>query len=274
MLKRIFPVALILTLLLFFTMPAAYSQVAYQQVGVAGGIDYANRVIVTKGMGLPGGIGGRMGIIRAAIMDAQRNYLEVAKGAYVTSASTVEGGILTGDVIQSKVEGLVRDFTVVDTSYWDDGTIEVTVQFGMQGPFLDAVLPKAVGTSSPPQYSSPAGGSGGQVYTGLIVDGRGLGVRPALAPKITDEQGKEIYGSSYVSREYAIQQGMVGYAKDPDKAKANDRISPTPFFVKGIKAEGPNRSDLVISDQDAANLLSVTENLSFLRECKVMILVD
>ncbi|NQS97230.1 MAG: hypothetical protein HQ591_02140 [candidate division Zixibacteria bacterium] len=292
MLKKIFPIALILTFLLFLTLPPAYSQVAYQPVGLVGGIDYGNRVVVAKGMGIPGGIGGRGGQIRAAIMDAQRNYLEVAKGAYVTSSSTVEAGMLTGDVIQSKVEGLVRDFTVVDTSYWDDGTIEVTLEFGMSGKFLDAVLPKEIGEASPPSYTPsptiitqpplvpsqpPAVPSHPQptpVPTGLVVDGRGLGVRPALAPKIVDERGEEVYGSSYVSREYAIQQGMVGYAKDPDKASSDDRVAPTPIQVKGIKAEGPNRSDLVISNQDAARLLSLSESLNFLRQCKVIILVD
>ena len=273
MINRLIFGALAITILTLFSIAPCEAQVAYQPVGNAGGIDYGERVIITKGMGLPGGIGGRMGQIRAAIMDAQRNYLEVVKGAYVNSTSTVEGGLLTGDVIQSRVEGLVRNFTPTDTSYWDDGTIEITLQFEMAGQFLDATMPKNMGSASAaPMYSAPASQSG--VFTGLIVDGRGLGIRPALAPKIIDEQGKEVYGSSYVSREYAIQQGMVGYAKDPNKAKTNDRVSPNPLFVKGLRADGPNRTDVVISDGDAASLFNMSENMSFLRKCQVMILVD
>jgi hypothetical protein len=222
-------------------------------------------------MGLPGGIGGRGGQIRAAIMDAQRNYLEVVKGTYVTSTTTVEGLILTGDVIQSRVEGLVKDFTPVDTSYWDDGTIEVTVEFRMEGEFLNTVLPVSMGGGTPINYNQP---SSGKVYTGLVVDARGLGLHPALAPKVLDANGKEVYGSAYVSREYAIQQGMAGYAKDPDKARINERVAPNPFFVRGIKAEGVNKTDVVISVQDAVELNGMAENLNFLRQCKVMILVD
>ena len=250
------------------------AQVAYQPVGTAGGIDYGNRVIVTKGIGLPGGIGGRGGQIRAAVLDAQRNFLEVSKGAYITSSTTVEGFITTGDIIQSHVEGLVRNFTITDTSYWDDGTIEVTLEVRMDGAggFLDVVLPKQLGGGVVPPYTPPIGG--GQVYTGLIVDARGLGIRPALAPKVIDTKGQEVYGSAYVSREYAIQQGMVGYEKSPDKASVNERVAPTPLYVKGIRAEGPNRTDVVISDQDAAKLLAMSENLSFLRQCRVMIIVD
>ena len=273
MIKRTLAFILVLSLTLFCSVSTVNAQSVYQPVGTVGGIDYGQRVIITKGMGLPGGIGGRMGQIRAAIMDAQRNYLEVVKGAYVTSNSTVEGGLLTGDVIQSRVEGLVRNFTPIDTAYYDDGTIEITLQFEMAGQFLDATMPKQMGMASAvPMYSAPPSRSG--IFTGLIIDARGLGVRPALAPKIIDEQGKEVYGSSYVSREYAIQQGMVGYAKDPNKAKTNTRVSPNPLFVKGMRADGPNRTDVVISDGDAASIFNMSENMSFLRKCQVMILVD
>ncbi|NQS99410.1 MAG: hypothetical protein HQ591_13250 [candidate division Zixibacteria bacterium] len=272
--KRLLRNGLALTVAILLITVPVLSQVAYQPVGTSGGIDYGNRVIVTKGMGLPGGIGGRGGQIRAAIIDAQRNFLEVSKGAYVTSTSTVEGLILTGDVIESRVEGLVRNFTVTDTSYWDDGTIEITLEVRMDGAngFLDNVLPQKIGSAVIPSYEAPS--VGGSVYTGLIVDARGLGIRPALAPKVVDTKGKEVYGSSYVSREYAIQQGMVGYEKTPEKAAANNRVAPSPLLVKGISAEGPNRTDVVIADQDAAALLSMSENLGFLRQCKVMIIVD
>ena len=260
--------SILLSLLMISVVTMA--QTAYQPVGT-GGIDYGKRVIVSKGMGLPGGIGGRGGQIRAAIMDAQRNYLNVTKGAYITSETTVEGMITTGDIIQSSVEGLVRNYVPVDTSYWDDGTIEITLEFYMEGSFLDAVLPQSMGTGMPPSYSTPSSGTG---YTGLIVDARGLGIRPALAPKILDANGKEVYGSSMVSREFAIQQGMVGYAKNPDKARSNDRVSPSPYYVKGVRVTGTNKTDVVISEQDAAELLGLAANVNFLRKCKVMILVD
>ena len=270
MFTRIARLSVVVILVVLFSI-LSYAQVAYQPVGTVGGVDYARRVIVTKGMGLPGGVGGRGGQIRAAIMDAQRNYLEVVKGAYITSNSTVEGNMLTGDIIQSRVEGLVKNFMPVDTTYWDDGTIEVTVEFKMEGEFLDAVLPQGMGGGTLPDYGTPAQP---QIFTGLIVDARGLGIRPALAPKIVDQNGKEVYGSAMVSREWAIQQGMVGYAKDPEKAKTNERVSPNPLFIKGLKVEGPNKTDVVISNENASQLASMTENLSFLRKCQVMILVD
>ena len=50
-------------------------------------------------------------------------------------------------------------------------------------------------------------------------------VKPALSPRILDETGIEVYGSAYVSREWAIKNGVVGYSKDITAAlKLVDRI--------------------------------------------------
>jgi len=114
----------------------------------------------------------------------------------------------------------------------------------------------------------------GQIYTGLIVDAARLNVKPAMAPKIIDESGKEIYGTGYVSRKYAIQQGIVGYSKNVEKAKQNERVANKALVVKGIKTVGANNADIVISTHDAQILLGMKDNLSFLDKCRVMIVLD
>lgn len=112
------------------------------------------------------------------------------------------------------------------------------------------------------------------VYTGLIVDARGLGARPAMSPKIYDENGQEVYGSAFVSREYAIQQGMAGYAKDLEKAKLNPRVANTPFVAKAIQVKGKGKADLVIDNATANQLRTIAQQQSFLEKCKVMIILD
>jgi hypothetical protein len=114
----------------------------------------------------------------------------------------------------------------------------------------------------------------GGTYTGLVVDARGLGVRPAMAPKIMDENGQEVYGSRYVDREWAVKTGMVGYDKDVGRARTNDRVTNNPLVVKGVKASGANKADVVISSADAANVHAASANMSFLDKCKVMFIVD
>jgi hypothetical protein len=99
-------------------------------------------------------------------------------------------------------------------------------------------------------------------------------VKPALAPKIIDESGKEVYGSAYVSREWAIKYGIVGYAKEVKAAAKLDRVGSTPGQIKALKAQGDNATDVVISDTDAADVRSAAKNLKFLSECRVILVVD
>ena len=108
----------------------------------------------------------------------------------------------------------------------------------------------------------------------LNIDARGSGVRPAMAPKIIDEQGNEVYGTGYVSRDYAVQIGVVGYEKDINRARQNERVTDNPLIVKGIKASGTNSTDIVISNTDAQNVLSAARNLNFMEQCKVMVILD
>jgi hypothetical protein len=121
----------------------------------------------------------------------------------------------------------------------------------------------------------PAAQTKPQVFTGLIIDAKGLGVRPAMAPKVLDEAGKEVYGSLYVSRDFAVKFGMAGYAKTVDDAAKNvDRVGKTPEKIKAIKASGANTCDVVISAGDADSIRSSAKNLKFLQECRVIIVVD
>ena len=112
------------------------------------------------------------------------------------------------------------------------------------------------------------------VFSGLIIDCRGLSVKPALSPRVLDEQGKEIYGSAYVSRQWAIKYGMVGYAKDVSAAAKQERMGKNPGKIKALKAQGENSTDIVLSDKDAADVRSAAENLKFLSECRVMFIID
>jgi hypothetical protein len=144
----------------------------------------------------------------------------------------------------------------------------------LTGALAEALLPKT--PPAPPVIPGTAtpGAVQGQLYTGLIVDARGLGLRPAMAPKILNEEGREIYGSAYINRDWAVREGMVGYLKDPAAAQTNPRVTDKPLMVKAIKVSGDGRVDAVISNADAAALQSASQNLSMLEKCRVIILVD
>jgi hypothetical protein len=208
---------------------------------------------------------------RSAQVVAYRNMLEAVKGVRVDSMTTVENFIVTSDMIRTEVSGIIQGATIMDKKYMSDGSVEVTLGMKLTGALADTLLPKTPPTGLTGTFAPAVPG---QLYTGLIVDARGLGVRPAMAPKIMNEDGKEVYGSAWINRDYAVREGMVGYLKDPVQAQTNTRVTDKPLMVKALKVAGDARVDVVITNTDAAMLQSASENLSMLQKCRVIILVD
>jgi hypothetical protein len=252
----------------------------YQDVGNAGTIDWQDQILTSTGIGAPNPkmplAAQRAGALEAAKRVALRNLLETVKGMSITSETTVENAMISSDIINTKVSGIVRNFKVVDTRYMSTGDVEVDVQIPLSGVLMETLLPQQQGMMMSPGQGIPGFQPMGQsaVYTGLIVDARGTGLRPAMAPKILDSQGNEIYGTGYVDREYAVQIGVVGYEKDLNRAKSNERVTDNPMIVKAAKSSGTNSCDVVLSDRDAQMVASAAQNMNFMEKCKVMIILD
>ena len=266
---------------LVFTVEAQW---ATQPIGDNGAVNWSNQVISATGIGagnpnlpLPSQ---RATAIRAAKLDAMRNLLETVQGVTLTSETTVRNAMVENDVIMTRVQGLLRGYKLVgQPKYLSDGSVEVTIEVPLTGALTDAILPNQLdgqpwNFGQPmPQDVTPQQPTGG-AYTGLIVNAKGLGLRPAMAPKIIDETGKEVYGSRFVSRKWAVEMGMVGYDKDINRAKTNDRVTNNPLIVKAIKVSGPNKADIVVSNTDAAAIQSAAASQNFLDKCKVLFIVD
>jgi len=248
-----------------------------EQTGSSGKVNWTTGVITAVGIGTAPAqpaneAQARAMAERAAQVVAYRSLLEAVKGVRVDSTTTVENFMVTSDVIRTDINGIIQGATVMDKKYMSDGSVEVTVGMKLTGAFADSLLPK---TPPTPIASTPLPASAaGQLYTGLIVDARGLGVRPAMAPKIMNEDGKEIYGSAYISRDYAVREGMAGYLKDPVVAQTNPRVADKPLLVKAVRVSGDAHVDLTISNADAVAIQSAVQSLSMLEKCRVIILVD
>ncbi|MFA5181134.1 MAG: hypothetical protein WC405_07415 [Syntrophales bacterium] len=250
-----------------------------EQSGEKGIINYEDGYVEAVGTGAPperymGKPNARPMALRAAQVDAYRNLLEIVQGVRVDANTVVRDFMTESDVIRASVEGVVKNFKVMNKEYLSDGTVEVTVRMYLGGRFSQAIMPKAFdrqpGSAPPPSASAPSG----DIFTGLVIDARGLAARPAMSPKVVDEGGREVYGSMNVDRQYAIQQGMTGYARDLTAAQSNPRVTNNPVSVKGLKADGPGKCDIVISNADAERIRASGDNLSFLKKCRVMIVLD
>ena len=250
-----------------------------EPVGQTGKVDWSTGVITAVGIGAPpaqpaNAAQARAMAERAAQVVALRNLLEAVKGVRVDSTTLVENFMVTSDAIRTEVSGFVQGAMIMDKKYMSDGSVEVTVGMKLTGALADALLPKTPPTPPTGITGTLTPATPGQAYTGLIVDARGLGVRPAIAPKIVNEDGKEVYGSAWISRDYAVREGMVGYLKDPIAAQTNPRVTDRPLMVKALRVSGDGRVDLMIANADAAMLHGVSQNLSCLEKCRVIILVD
>ncbi|MEK7243894.1 MAG: hypothetical protein AAB112_07000 [Thermodesulfobacteriota bacterium] len=256
-----------------------------EQIGNKGSVNWTYGYIEAVGIGAPpqrniGTPQARPMALRAAQVDAYRNMLEVVNGVRVDSNTTIRDFTVESDIINTQVQGIVKGAKTMKQEYLSDGTVEVTVRMPLSGNFAAVIVPRilekrqAAPMPATPQAPAASPASGGEVFTGLVVDARGIQARPAMSPRIIDEKGQEVYGSMNVEREYAVQQGMSGYARDLTAAQSNARVTNSPVSVKGLKTEGAGRSDIVIANADAEKIRASGDNQSFLKKCRVMIVLD
>lgn len=222
---------------------------------------------------------------RAARLDAARNVLEMIRGINLSSSSSLKDAMVENDTVESSISGRLHSLRQVGPpKYFSDGSIQIKVEVGLRQ-VLPEELVAGEATAVPRQLAPPSGPleSGGMLnpaagYTGLVIDARGTGVLPAMAPKIYDPDGQEVYGSAYVSREWALSQGVVGYTKTLEQATASDRMQmggrSNPAVVKAIEAKGANKADLVISKRDADTIRAIAQNQKFLGEGRVMVVLE
>lgn len=111
-------------------------------------------------------------------------------------------------------------------------------------------------------------------YTGLIVDARKLGLRPALVPKILNQKGELVYSSQSLEHRELIKMGLVGYAKDVDAAAKNQRVTADPYVIPGMNASGEKKTDVVISNQEAQIIMTTAPYTGYLKNGRVMIVYD
>jgi len=255
-----------------------------EMMGVSGSINWTSGVIEAVGLGAPperfyGKPQARPMAIRAAQMDAYRKLLEVTGGVRVDSMTLVKNYAVQSDLIRSQVSGIVKGARMVKTDYLSDGTVEVTVRMPLHGAtsLANTIYPSVFGetkeTSPAPVPPAPATQTSA-ANTGLVVDARGIQARPAMSPKIIDEKGQEVYGTMRVDREFAVQQGMSGYSRDIKTAKMNTRVTDNPLTVRGLRTDGPGKSNIVVSNADAEQIRASYGGSEFLKKCRVMIVLD
>jgi len=257
-------------------------------------VNWTEGVLKAVGKGVPpdvyyGDEQGRKIALTAAIKNARSKLMTAVSQVPIDGESTVGDLVGRDRAVLVALREMVDMSEVVHQEFTTDGTVEVTVQMSMNGGFYQLVLPKvikqfvivkpisAASDTSLVNETAAVSTTGDVVsgpYTGMIVDVRGIGITPCMAPRVCDENGQEVFGPAYASREFAVQHGMTGYMTDMAAATGNSRVADRPLILKGLRAGGAGGTDIIVSNTDAARLRSAFENLAFLRQCRVMIVLD
>lgn len=291
--SRFTSVAVTISLLLLFTgigicQDKASASDLVDKVG-QGNINWSAGYIEAVGIGalpekIAGKINARPKALREAKADALRNLLEIIKGVQVDSAKSVKDFTAGDKVIDTQVNSLGYGAEVVDYQYMPDSRAEVKLRIPLYGNLAQIIMPltmakppaaqvltEAAPTPAVKALESPAATV---VYTGIVIDARGIQARPAMSPRIFDEDGKEVYGLAGVDIEYAVKNGMSGYARDLTAAQSNQRVGANPITVKAVRTSGPGKSDIIIKNADALKVRTSAEKATFFKQCKVVIVLD
>tara|TARA_B100000927_G_scaffold288323_1_gene282733 strand:- start:341 stop:1204 length:864 start_codon:yes stop_codon:yes gene_type:complete len=260
-----------------------------------GSVNYGDRTIQAIGIGfIPENVinagQARRAAMRIAKQDALRQLIEIVNGVNVTSETTVSGAMFD-DVIKTQVQGAIRGARRVgEPKYLSDTSVEVTYEVKMAD-ISRVLLPMAekaptlkfedvtVGAAATPgapvdQGSNADSGPTSGGVTGIIIDGKGLGLRPAMSPRIVNQSGSVVYGPGQYSRDYAASNGVVGYAKSLEQAKADPRVQGNPLVIRGSSVSGSSAADLVVSNVDAGKIARADGSAGLLGNCRVMFVID
>ncbi|MDD7275700.1 MAG: OmpA family protein [Treponema sp.] len=121
-------------------------------------------------------------------------------------------------------------------------------------------------------------------YTGIIIDARGSlpvqgefvqdQVDPCFFPTVWDDDMNLLYEKNMTNAAIAQKEGIVHYDYSDDESRYQDRIGNDPLRIRARKVYGINRTDPIISRNDALKILSIPENIQLLNEGRVVILLD
>jgi len=265
-----------------FIYSIAFSQGVVTQLE-KGSVDYSAQAINAIGIGfvptnaVNAGQARRMAL-RIAKQDALRQLIEIVNGVTLTSETTMSGAMVD-DVINTKVRGFIRGARQVgQPKYLSDTSVEVEFTVPMTG-ISDIILPPVTVAAVPANNTggvgiaaAPTATAGG--VSGLIIDARGLKARPAMAPRILDQNGNAIYGPGKYDRKYAVSNGVAGYSKTLEAAQKDPRVAGNPLVIKGVAISGTNRTDIVVSNSDVSRIDVADRNGNILKDCRVLILLD
>jgi hypothetical protein len=221
--------------------------------------------MVRAGSASPAVQGGRVVAEDQAIRQMAPRLLDGAAAARLDREATVGEVLGSGSPLARRLDGDTPSaWRVVETRYYASGRVEMEGEFDLGSWLRPWVVAQA-------QVQSPAPTATTE-YTGVLVDGRGLGAAAALAPRLLDAAGQVLFDVTRLDVPSARIRTPVQYVVDPADPRAVQRAGTHPLVVHAREVR--DRVDLVIAPDDAARLVTAGAGTRLLSEARVVLVLD
>lgn len=161
---------------------------------------------------------------RAAGALADSVFLQLVAKTRVDSQFRVEG--IIKDITQIRLIGNIRGKNKQRSKIIaSDGANRLQAVYRIPMTGVGGVIEQLIDRVSIPIKSvdAPEGTETPNETADIIIDARGTGLKPALFPRIVDEQGQIIHDTSSVSRDHVVRSGVVEYVTVDSKKPAGAR---------------------------------------------------
>lgn len=190
-----------------------------------------------------------------------------------------------GDLVINETLSLDKITSIIDSSKRTPGVFTDGVIFQMNDILeLQTIASLMTLHKHSYQQDEPVESISSRPYTGIIIDARGSlpvqgeflsdTAKPCFFPEIWDEDMNLIYERNMMDGDTARAEGIIAYDYSDDETRYKARIGADPMHIIAAKLYGQNRTDPVISREDALRILTVPENRKLLEEGKIVVLLD
>ena len=250
-----------------------------------GFIDYANRLIVSRGTASV--------ISRASTQSdlkvVEKN-LKLSKGEARSQArenrldlvmivnfdGRTVGELMVDDpLIESRVETLVGSaYQQGEIEYLERKEVAIALAIKMSG--LAEILVDASGHMNENLAQSTFLMTRNAVprserTSGIVIDARSIYHVPAMVPKVFNENDKLVYGPRHYTRSRSVNRGPMGYAHNMDDGNVRRRVGGNPLMVEAVTSS--DMVNLTVSNMDAERIRDAEKKFGVLTNCKVLVLL-
>lgn len=123
--------------------------------------------------------------------------------------------------------------------------------------------------------------SGEALYTGLIINAKGLGVERGMSPKVYDYEGNILFAGVEATGDQLINTGIVAYTRSIEEALSHPRLNVheeyplrLPLIVDALDGRDLPRTGVVLGASDTRTIRKALQEYDFFGRFAVIIVVD